>query len=72
MKRVAFVILAVCFLSGVSFSAQDVLVVADFDSGVKPNNVGGDFGAWDKDPMDFSQTCIESFNTSETRQGKGF
>lgn len=72
MKRVAVVILAVCFLSGVSFSAQDAVVVADFDSGVKPNNVGGDFGAWDKDPMDFSQTCIESFNTSETRQGKGF
>jgi hypothetical protein len=48
------------------------LVVADFDSGTKPNNIGGDFGAWDKDPMDFTQTCIESFNTTETRTGKGF
>jgi hypothetical protein len=52
--------------------AQDVFMVADFDSGTKPNNVGGDFGTWDKDPMDFSQTCIESFNTFQTRGGKGF
>lgn len=37
------------------------LVVADFDTGDKPNNLGGDFGAWDKDPNDESQGCQMSF-----------
>ncbi len=37
------------------------LVIADFDSGEKPNNLGGDFGAWDKDPNDFTQTAVDSF-----------
>ena len=38
------------------------LVIADFDSGDKPNNIGGDFGSWDKDPADetqFSQMAFE-------------
>lgn len=33
------------------------ILIADFDSGDKPNNLGGDYGAWDKDPNDDSQTC---------------
>lgn len=37
------------------------LVVADFDSGDKPNNLSGDFGAWDKDPNDETQSCKMSF-----------
>lgn len=31
------------------------LVIADFDTGDKPNNLGGDFGGWDKDPDDSTQ-----------------
>ncbi len=41
---------------------QDILVVADFDSGKRPNNLGYNFGAWDKDPKDFTQTAIDSFS----------
>ncbi len=37
------------------------LVVADFDTGDKPNNLGGDFGSWDKDPNDETQGCQMSF-----------
>lgn len=37
------------------------MVVADFDSGDKPNNIGGDFGSWDKDPSDDTQGCELSF-----------
>lgn len=44
------------------------LVIADFDSGDKPNNLGGDFGAWDKDPNDDSQGCAMSF-ISDDPQG---
>ncbi|MDO8525223.1 MAG: CIA30 family protein [Candidatus Omnitrophota bacterium] len=48
------------------------LVVADFDSGEKPNNIGGDFGAWSKDPTDFSQGCTESFDSVNRDGSKGF
>ncbi len=48
------------------------LVVADFDSGEKPNNIGGDFGAWSKDPTDFSQGCTESFDSVNRDGAKGF
>jgi len=40
---------------------EGVLLVADFDTGSKPNSVGGDFGSWNKDAQDFSQGCFDSF-----------
>ena len=33
------------------------LIIADFNTGDKPNNLGGDFGGWDKDPNDDTQGC---------------
>jgi len=41
------------------------LVIADFDTGDKPNNIGGDFGAWDKDPNDETQTAELSFEPDD-------
>ena len=41
------------------------LVVADFDTGDKPNNLGGDFGAWDKDPNDETQFSEQSFEAED-------
>jgi len=72
MKKIGCLMLLAFFVATVTSFAEVSLLVADFDSGVKPNNIGGDFGAWDRDPMDFSQTAIESFNTSDTKSGKGF
>jgi len=40
---------------------EGALKVANFDSGSAPNLLGGGFGAWDKDPEDDTQTCVESF-----------
>lgn len=37
------------------------LVIADFDTGDKPTNLGGDFGSWDKDPNDDTQGADMSF-----------
>jgi len=48
------------------------LMVADFDSGAKPNNIGGDFGAWIKDPNDPMQGCIESFDRAHRYGSKGY
>lgn len=47
------------------------LIVADFNSGAKPNNIGGDFGAWIKDPADPMQGCIESVDPANGYGGKG-
>ncbi len=46
-------------------SSENQLVMADFDTGDKPNNLGGDFGAWNKDPEDPTQGCTISFETDD-------
>lgn len=47
-------------------------MVADFNSGAKPNNLGGDFGAWIKDPSDPMQGCVESFDRANRYGSSGF
>lgn len=54
------------------FGWPETLVVADFDSGKKPNNAGGNFGAWDKDPRDISQGCADAFDSVNRYGQKGF
>lgn len=46
-------------------AAGTELVIADFNSGDKPNNIGGDFGSWNKDPNDDTQTCNMSFEADD-------
>ena len=48
------------------------LMVADFNSGAKPNNLGGDSRAWIKDPSDPMQGCIESFDRANRFSSSGF
>jgi hypothetical protein len=52
-------------------TAASELMVADFNSGGKPNNIGGDFGAWIRDPDDPMQGCIESLDRANGYGGKG-
>jgi len=40
---------------------SDKLVIMDFNSGDKPSNIGGDFGVWNKDPNDTTQSCEMGF-----------
>ncbi len=51
---------------------SETLVLADFDSGEKPNNVEGNFGAWNKDPSDPTQWCKEGFDNVTRRGAEGF
>lgn len=44
------------------------LVIADFDTGDKPNNLGGDFGSWNKDPEDSTQSCAITFEMDDALQ----
>jgi hypothetical protein len=48
-------------------ASANELVIADFDTGDKPNNIGGDFGGWDKDPNDESQGTQMSFDTDDSQ-----
>lgn len=45
--------------------AGEETVVADFDTGDKPNNLGGDFGGWDKDPNDETQGTQMAFEPDD-------
>src|SRR3989338_6238091 len=47
-------------------AASNELVISDFDTGDKPNNIGGDFGAWDKDPNDDTQGTQMSFEADDS------
>lgn len=69
---IALAILLVLFLHNMTAKAAQELIVADFDSGEKPNNVGGNFGAWDKDPRDSSQGCVDAFDSVNRYGAKGF
>lgn len=73
MKKVysALTAMAIVLLfAGQVFAAT--LVVADFDSGAKPNNIGGDFGAWNKDEADTTQDCKMDFDSTTMHGTKGF
>jgi hypothetical protein len=48
------------------------LIIANFNSGEKPNNIGGNFGAWNKDPSDPTQWCRESFDNVSRHGDSGF
>ena len=53
-------------------SSSGELMVADFNTGEKPSNIGGDFGSWNKDPADFSQGCTEAFDSANRHGDAGF
>lgn len=68
--KTMFLVLTVLALSSLAaiatpVYAADELVVADFDTGDKPSNIGGDFGAWDKDPNDDTQGCQVTFQETD-------
>lgn len=51
---------------------SEEVMLANFDSGEKPNNMGGNFGAWNKDPSDPTQWCKESFDNVARHGDTGF
>lgn len=55
-----------------ALAAASELMVADFNSGAKPNNLGGDFGCWIKDPSDPMQGCAEAFDAKDRYGDKGY
>ena len=84
MRSARFLVGVVCFavMSGcgvpdqeeaaVEERAIESIVVADFDSGEKPNNLDGDFGAWDRDPEDKTQWASDQFSQDERLGDDGY
>lgn len=66
------VVLAVGMLVGASSALAEPLLLDNFDSGSKPNALGGDFGSWDKDPNDPTQFCHISFDRDNAYGGTGY
>ena len=48
------------------------LLVDDFNRGEKPNALGGDYGAWNKDETDPTQRCVNAFDKTNAYGGVGY
>ncbi|MBX9688142.1 MAG: protein kinase [Candidatus Obscuribacterales bacterium] len=44
---------------------NEPLIIADFNSASKPNNIGADFNTWERDPNDKTQGCRFSFSNDD-------
>lgn len=63
--RALLFMLAFMFIASISVTASaKELMIADFNRGKKPNLIGGGFGAWNKNELDRSQYCVESFTAN--------
>lgn len=70
IRRLAIVALGLTWPGAVAVAAKPPPtdnIIADFNSGRKPNNLGGDFGCWISDPADSAQGCIEAFDRGALR-----
>ena len=70
MVVTGFIALTLVMSGSAAMAAEEAaagkeLVIADFDTGDKPNNIGGDFGAWDKDPNDDTQGTQMAFEPDD-------
>ncbi|MCK4519139.1 MAG: hypothetical protein KAU12_03360 [Candidatus Omnitrophica bacterium] len=51
--------------------AQEVYI-DNFNTGSKPNALGGDSGVFDFQPTDFSQCCVDIYDSAEKHGDSGF
>lgn len=66
-----FVALVAAFFISNSLAAEEEFLVANFDSGDKPNLVGGNYGTWDYNPSDESQTCVMDYSDQNFNEYAG-
>lgn len=57
-------------VEGLSLLNANQLVVADFNKAEKPNNLNGDYGAWNKDPDDKTQSCVIAYEKDDALGNK--
>jgi opacity protein-like surface antigen len=59
-------------VAATSAASAATLLVDDFNRGEKPNALGGDYGAWNKDESDPTQRCTNSFDKANAYGGAGY
>lgn len=67
--KILFIVVCASFIFNGTLSAE-TLMVADFESGSQPNNVGGDFGTWEINPEDETQGCDMGFALLDDVMGR--
>ena len=73
MKNVMKKMMVVMGLAVIPAALQaDTIAVDDFNDGSSPNFLAGQFGAWDKDVNDETQTCVDSFDSDIKMGEEGF
>lgn len=53
-------------------SGPEILLADTFNKGEKPNRLGGNYGAWNRDPLDPSQGCREEYSLDNHGPGRGY
>ena len=74
MRKSMIVLVAVCslLLMATGSAQAKEAYVDDYNTGGKPNSMGGDLGAFDFQPSDFTQTCTEAYDSAEKHGDSGF
>lgn len=73
MTHLRAVLLAGIVALGLAQTASaEMLLLDNFNKGEKPNALGGDYGAWNKDENDPTQWCVNSFDKTNAYGGAGY
>lgn len=67
--KILFIVVYAWFIFNGTLLAE-TLMVADFDTGGQPNNVGGNFGTWSINPDDKTQGCEMDITRLSNVMGK--
>lgn len=72
VSRIVLISIAVVLVFASAVFAVENILIDNFNAAEKPNKLGGDFGAWNKDPDDTTQGCTMSFDGAIKHGDKGF
>ena len=74
MRKSMIVLAAICVVMLIATGSAQAkeAYVDDYNTGAKPNSMGGDLGAFDYQPTDFTQACIEVYDPDVKRGNSGF
>ena len=74
MRKSMIVLVAICslLLMAAGPAQAKEAYVDDYNTGGKPNCLGGDLGSFDYMPNDFSQSCLEAYDPVVKRGDSGF
>lgn len=66
----SFLLLTLTSLFFTATGAPPPLVVADFNSGKKPSNIGQEWGSWNYDPKDPEQRCEDTLAAEDYQKAE--